>query len=44
MSAMPSMAGRIEVAPIAPLTPAQGDALEAELKRSPAVVFVGRQG
>lgn len=36
--------GRVDVAPIDRLTPAQGDALEAELKRSPAVVFVGRQG
>lgn len=36
--------GRVDVAPVDRLTPAQGEALEATLKRSPSVVFVGRQG
>lgn len=36
--------GRVDVAPVDRLSPAQGDALEAALKRSPSIVFVGRQG
>lgn len=36
--------GRVDVVPTERLTPVQGETLEAALKRSPSVVFVGRQG